>query len=746
MIDLRVLAKMGSTNERLREVMTARNPEEKDSQEIKDRKKRDMQERLRIETRIADRLQSSVSDSLANSDPFIAIDLAWDSTPITKEDIPLLQYAMGKLNLRDCAASLSQLKASQYIKLNDKKEVVGIDLPAFIEANVPLLRSMVSRRLAAQANKYNGLYPFYKYQARSTGQPAKLCGDVISEAVEVIVDSYGYRHHDVQVERDMYLYGHSVDFVRASWERERQIHFSDSADEDSEHESIVEREGVVFVNPHPTRTFKDPSHPWSSLNTDSGMAYCGYWDVVRWGTIRTNPEYYNTDCVTYGTAWCDLFATYSNYWRQYYCTLTPPTVTNIDTSNDAKSAVGRYTSEQDDAATLIAVYYEKIRPLEYGIGRYPEEVWVRFVTAGTSGTVINAEFLPSRPGACCSFNENDNRARSVSFAMDMLTFQDQITNLYRQLLAVCAIDQLKLIYADTDAIAGASEQDLRRRITGAVQSAGPLLITYSSSAYTEKGIDPKNALGLVQANVQPQSIQLIFQAIVQTVSLAERIAAMSANELGQPIVRSEGGVTATEAGQIEASSSAMYNFAADGIDEFREAKKRILFESWINCAESDEFELPVTRRYAPSIVAAAGLEIVDGPTEINAPARWTVRGNKWKLLSYDYVFSSRDGAERAVNTQAATTLVQLVPMLQTPAIANKVPTSKIIEIFNEIFRLSGAGVDLVIDPEEEEAPQSEIESLKQGLASLAQTVTMLAKAQGGGRGGAQQGRGPQQSL
>lgn len=693
---------------------------------MRERKKRDVEVRKRIETKISDRLTAAISESLSTANPYIAIDIAWDSTPITKADIPLLHYAMGKLDTRECAKLLTQLGATQYIKRNDKNEIVGIDLPAFIEANVPLLRSMVSRRLAAQANKYNSMFPYYKYQARSTAQTAKLCADIVSEVAEQIIDSHGYRHHDVQVMRDMYLYGHSVDFVRASWEIERQIHFTGDPETDDSKESFVEREGVVFVNPHPTRIFKDSAHPWSSLNYDNGISYCGYWDVLKWGTIKSNQAYYNLDSVSYGENWITLFSNYPSYWRQYYCTMTPPSIMPFGSSNDSKANIGRYSQSPEDSACLVAVYYEKLRPIEYGIGTYPEEVWVRFTTAGTIGTVIHAELLPSRPGAYCGYNENDNRTTSVSFAMDMLTFQDQLTNLYRQLLAVCAIEQLKIIYADSDALVGKAEQDLRRRIEGAVQSAGPVLIMYSSSAYFEKGIDPKTALGCVQATVAPQSIELIFRAIVQTVALAERIAAMSANEMGQPIVKTEGGVTATEAGQIEASSSAMYNFASDGIDEFRAAKKRILFESWINCAETESFELPVTRRYPATVVKSAGFDIVGDYSDISGTARWTVSGNKWKLFDYEYVFSSRDGSQRMVNTQAATTLVQLVPMLQAPQIANRITPEKMIEIFNEIFRLSGAGVDLLIEPEEEVAP-SELDQIKAAIASLAQTVQVLAQ-------------------
>ena len=133
-----------------------------------------------------------------------------------------------------------------------------------------MVRSLVTRRLAAQSSKYSNLYPFYKYEPRGNRPVDKLKADVLSQRVDIMADDYGYRNHDIQVLRNALLYAQSIDFVAAKWDIQYSI---DGASYDKENKewinvkTSIDKEGLQWVTPHPLRAFYDTSAPVSAINT-----------------------------------------------------------------------------------------------------------------------------------------------------------------------------------------------------------------------------------------------------------------------------------------------------------------------------------------------------------------------------------------------------------------------------------------------------------------------------------------------
>lgn len=719
-VDLKVLdLKFGTNNERLRQICEATVPGDSAAKDSEyERRKKDSEMRDLIQKRIAGRLNVGLQSSLKNYQLFAAVDLSWDAAPINKETIPLILYAQGKLDLNACADQLDSLSTSgQYVQRKDGR-VTGIDLPKFFDVNINLIRSIITRRLAAQSLKYEGQHPYYDYDVRSTSTAGRLYSDVISQVVEEQTDAWGHRQHDEQVIRDTLLYAQCTDFIASSWSQEMQMRFKPDADVNIEPnnktnvETVTLREGVRFVNPHPTRVFKDPAYPWTSLNTDSGATWCGYWDVTAWKAVADNTDFFNRDKITFTSGFVGLFETFAAYWSQYYTTISVPNVNALNAANtvqnnDAKNMVGTYIGQLDDAATLIAVYFEKVRPIDIGCGTYPYPVWMRLVTSGMDGTVVFAEWLPSRPVAVSSYNFNDSRQVNQSLAMEMMPFQDQLTNLTTQLLALAKSDCLRVLPINTDGL----EEDEVHEIEATFKSqnwfAKPFCYRYSGSKLAQCGVTGPPIGPVMSPTSNPQAMQILFQAIVQVIQMAERLAVMSPNESGQPIVRSNGGVTAQEVQQIEATTSTIYSFVSKAIDRFREAKKRIIFESWMAFGK-DEWTVPVLNRYPRSLIEANGFKVEndedpnialligDRPLD-QIPMKWTVTGKRRALVAYDYVFTSRDGSERPVNAQAANTLVQLLPIIQQPQILQQIGQKKYFDIINLIFRLTGAGADIKIE-------------------------------------------------
>ena len=747
MVDLDILKQAGTTNERLREVLTSVRPADykKLTKEEQGKIDRDTKNRDKIEKLINSRLREHIVFTLRNHHIYSAVDLAWDAAPISKQTIPLIMYAQKRLSLDSCVSELDKLKVTdKFVRKSEAGQPTEIDLPKFFETNINLVRSLITRRLSAQSNKYNNLYPFFKYSPRSTTPTAKLKGDVLSQRIDIMADQYDYRHFQTQCIRDMMLYGHSVAFPRASWEREVQWQRKNLSEEfrseEIEKEARVMKEGLSWINPHPSRVFWDINHPLNSINSDSGAEYIGYWEVLKYKDIADNPAFFNRSRVSYTDFTTGLFGNNNAYWSQYYSTVVaPPRVEDLTSFNDRRNQIGLYNSEYDDSSIFISEFYWKIIPKEYGIGDYPYPVWVHFKIA-SEDTIIFAEIMPSSPAAVYSFNENDNRLVNISIAHELMGFQDQLTNLFSQLLETAKADLFAVAVLNSDIFPDDTEgqqlaEEFRATMKGENFYATTHVLEASFSRLRELGIDTNadNIFKVVRSGGN-SNLQAIFSSIVQVLSMAERLMALSPQEQGQPSPRE---TSATEVQVIANTTESVYGFISDAIDEGRAAMKRICYESLIACG-SNQIYLPVLNRYPASVVSAAGFQVAEGGDTFDPQSerRYTVIGNKHRLI-HDYVFNSRDGSERASNMGAANILTQMLPILQSPQLLQALPREKYYEIINAIFRNSGAGVDLNLQlqagesntmiPQEQEDAMASNQENSQAMGAMIQELIQVVQ-------------------
>ena len=107
----------------------------------------------------------------------MSVDVAWDSLPINKATIPLLQYAQGKINIEQCGDRLDNMGVSeQFCDYDEEGNLKKIDALRLYEVSVNLIRSYVTRRVAAQVSRFSNLFPYFKYEPRSTNVEDKLRG------------------------------------------------------------------------------------------------------------------------------------------------------------------------------------------------------------------------------------------------------------------------------------------------------------------------------------------------------------------------------------------------------------------------------------------------------------------------------------------------------------------------------------------------------------------------------------------
>lgn len=712
MVSQKVLDKYGCTSDRLREIFTSKSagaiPDESDAPNAGDspKKRTDSEIRGRFEARIRSRLLDGIQTNLKSYRPYQAVDIAWDSPPIQSETLPLMLYAMGKINVgglcdcltRDCGADT----AAKFFAKDPTSGKIEVNIPRLTEINIDLMRSYITRRLAAMDGLWSNLWPLWKYDPRGADPAALLRADVLTQRVDIISDTYNYRHFGSQCRRDMLLYGRSVAFARTAWDRSISWRFkpTNTGEAGDETESVVEREGVPFVNPHQSRIFSDLSAPLANLNTDTGPKWIGYWDITRFGVLKDDEQaYFNLDSVFISGAWLALAAQYSDFFAYYFdpCVLQWPNAATFNQAlgNDRSAYIGLYTAEWKDRGVLVTQYYEKINPKREGIGDYDADVWLRLVVAGDY-TVIGAEFMPSIPAAVGAINWNDSRLANQSMGMALLGYQDQASNIMSHMLQQIKQSLVMLMLIDKDSLEEPIRNQLIKNAKGGEWMIDPQMLVYSATKLRELGVqNPKDAFQIVQTQMA-NVFQNGLSALGQLLNLADRLLVLSPNELGQPNQRE---VSAREVQEISTSTQSVYSFINQGPREQTAAQKKLVFEA-LMCCGTERIRVPVEGRYTLKVIKAAGFSL-DGLEGDDAddlqivPSRAPILGSL-RNLDYEYYFDSRDGSERVLNTQGAQVVMQLMQAILQSPVANAVGPQPIIDMLNLAIRMSGAPINFQI--------------------------------------------------
>lgn len=685
MVNRDILNKYGCTPERLREIFTA----EKDT--------KDYETREYFQDLLQSRILEGIRASAEHAKLYMSVDMAWDSLPINKSTIPLLQYAQGKISIEDCHEKLSDLgMAEKFCDYDDEGSLRSINALRLYEVSVNIIRSYVTRRVAAQASRFSNLYPYFKYEPRSTQVTDKLRADVLSQRVEMMTEQFGYRHQFEQIIRQMFMYGHSVAFPDTAWTEDVQWRYvNDALTGDKNMESYAERAGVHFTTPHPTRVIRDTSKPLHDLNNNQGPDWIGYWDIVRYSDIYGNPATWNSDKISYTNSLSTLYNTYADFFGYYFRDdLVFPRVSDqYAFRNERVAQTGMYAGEDLDKGLFVTQMCMKVNPKRDGLGDYPHDVWLKF-TVASDETVLYAEYLPSLPAVYGGINENDDRMANISVAHEIMPYQDQLTNILNSMLEQMKMSMFKIFAIDQDALDDDVKDYIKDALADDTFYAKPKALFYSGQKAADLGINNNDFIRVVDVQKELSAgVNQSIQAILQLLNLVERLLILSPQELGQPAPRE---ISATEVAEISNTTNAIYSFISEGIDDMRAAMKKVLYEHLVTCSD-DKFIVPVKGRYSEGVIRDAGFDVeVSGD---DSTTKRNVIGTPDNLV-YEYLFSGRDGAERARDTQSAQVLGQLLmQILQVPDMAKAMGKERVFNMFNEIFRMSGAH-DLKLETDE----------------------------------------------
>jgi len=734
MVNRDILNKYGCTTERLREIFTA----EKDS--------KDHDTREYFQDLLQSRILEGIRESAENAKLYMSVDMAWDSIPINKSTIPLLQYAQGKISVEDCHDKLNDLGvADKFCEYDDEGSLRNINALRLYEVSVNIIRSYVTRRVAAQSSRFSNLYPYFKYEPRSTDLADKLRADVLSQRVEMMTEQFGYRHQFEQIIRQMFMYGHSVAFPDTSWTEDIQWRYTnDDLTGGEDMESYAERAGVHFTTPHPTRVIRDSSRPLHDLNNNQGPQWIGYWDIVRYSEIYGNASTWNSDKISYTNSLSTLYNTYADFFGYYFRDdlVFPKVQDQYSFKNERVAQTGMYAGEELDKGLFVTQMCMKVNPLRDGLGEYPHDVWVKF-TVASDETVLYAEYLPSLPAVYGGINENDDRMCNISVAHEIMPYQDQMTNILNSMLEQMKMSMFKIFAIDQDALDDDVKEYIKDALADDTFYAKPKALFYSGQKAADLGINNNDFIKVVDVQKELSAgVNQSIQAILQLLNLVERLLTLSPQELGQPAPRE---ISATEVAEISNTTNAIYSFISEGIDDMRGAMKKVLYEHLVSCS-NDSFVVPIKGRYSEEIIRQAGFDVETTGDEITS--KRNVIGKPDNLI-YEYLFSGRDGAERARDTQSAQVLGQLVmQLIQVPDMAKALGKERVFNMFNEIFRMSGAH-DLKLEADEQDMQEDMknvgneqfITQLREQWPQVVQMLTGLVQQLQGGQGMPPQGGG-----
>jgi hypothetical protein len=506
-------------------------------------------------------------------------------------------------------------------------------------------------------------------------------------------------------------YGLCVMFPMEEWHTDTQI-----LKVDEKEEEVRIKEGIRYHLPHPSRIFLDSAHRPSTLNSNTGARFGGYWRMVRYGEVANNARYWNNEQVS--TSVHDYPASNPAFFNTLYNSTAIKFTTPVDVnSRDREGQAAFYTTNDSDRFITLTEYFECVNPKEEGIGDYDHDVWFRYVIA-SDDTVIYAAPLPyTAPLVYYGYDTLETRSQNPSLTLEALPFQDHITNLFSQYILTLKNNLTNITFFDTnqvdkdviDWIKNLGESSFRS------QNFAPMDMRRNKMAQQ----DVREAF---QSFKFPQmSTEGLMTAVKELLGVLDRILVLSPQELAQTATHE---LTAEEVRNMNAAKSTRYEFTAGMIDQGVYAWKVMLYQGLMAYGDDDLYvRLPMPVDAATLDHLGFTVEADDGDSK-----SMFVKGSKSAILIESFA-STRDGDLRVNNTGAAQAMTQFLGIvLNNQPMLQELGIDQVINLMNEIVSIAGLPRDFRFVPTGG-AAQQQIAAMQQQLAQIAQSIEQQAAHQ-----------------
>lgn len=613
----------------------------------------------------------------------------------------------------------------------------SLNLPVFFNIFVPICMAYISIRWAKLFNDRD-LVPLYKYEPVQFTKENRIKCEIITQVVQKMSAWFDYKADLKQTILQTLLYGFCINFPRESWFTEKQ--------EGEDGKEKVMREGLRFNMPHPSRTYYDPFHRLSSLNSNSGCEHAGYWGIKKYRDIKDNPLYWNKETISIGaTKWFDLGN--SDFLSQVFpCVMSFPSADGGGAAGvgalDRESAAARFYGDGDgESATLETQHFERLIPADHGLGTYKHPVWFRFVIA-SDNAVLWAEPLPFDRLPTYAYDADFNRARFRSLALEIVPFQDHIGNLMTQWIHAVKENLINPIFFDQDKVP--SEYLKRIMNMGQKIIGGREFVPFSATENARFGkVDQREAFFSPQFTRHDTS--QIASVISGVLDMLDRIMQLSPQEIGQAATHEQ---TAEESRIIARNTSTRVQFTGSFIDDGEYAKKVMLYDAMMAYAD-DEITVGIASTVASDeaefkkIIKELGFTLEESESNDKNPATMRKVTAKKSDLRIETFASTRDGQDRIDNPAIADAMSKIfIAISGNPVLIQSIGAQQLVELLNQIivtaglpkeFKLRGKDIDTEAPAEEQAAQVSEMmtgfaEQVKQSIGQ-AQEATLAASAE-----------------
>jgi hypothetical protein len=599
----------------------------------------------------------------------------------------------------------------------DGKPQKALNLPVFFNIFIPLVCAYITIRWAKLFNDRN-LTPLYKFEPIKFSKNNRLRCEIITELIQIISTLYDYKSDERQAILQTLLYGLCLKFPREAWHQVYQ--------EGSDGKKKLIREGLRFNMPHPSRMYWDLFHRTSTINSDTGVRYMGYWEIVSYKEVFDNPDYWNKDKIEFGVnSW---FSSAPDFFSTVYpCVLTfpvsGPSTTQGAGALDRENAAAYYTyGEHKDKATLQTQHFEKVIPKEVGLGTYEYPVWFRLIMAN-DGAVLWAEPLGYTPGAYYGYDADSNRSRNKSLALEVLPFQDLLSQVFSQWNLSVRQNLINPIFYNEDMVpqeviselANLGEKSLRTRV----------FIPFSKTENIRLGEDQREAF--FSPPITGHDTTQLSSLIRGVLDVLDRVLVLSSQEIGQSAPHEQ---TAEEVRVIQGTTSIRLDFTGSFIDDGIFATKKMLYDALIAYAHPD-FTATVSSDYGDdgqfkTLLENLKLELLDDSDADSVEGKVTIKGKKSSIELENFA-STRDAANRIDNAGVAAAMAQIFQAVaNNPVLIQVLGAPQVVELLNQVIAVSGLPKEFKLKVAGSAtlpaSPEDQQKSLQEQLVKFAQQI------------------------
>jgi hypothetical protein len=659
----------------------------------------------KIESTLSSRIIDSRTLNLENYRTYWAIDLAHEvpflqTTPTMVQNL-LSRHMTAEQMLKELKAwGLSEDDLFLKVEVPNVGTKYVINPPVFYKILIPVVKAYHTIRTASLYAERD-TSPLFKFVPLQQTDRNRVKCDIWSDIVETISTWYGYAAYMKQAIQQMLKYGVCLAFPLEEWHCEKQI---------VDGRKVVQKEGIRYAMPHPTRMAWDLSHPLPTINTDTGCEWALHWHVPRYGDILDNRNYWNRNCITHSSKnWFDPTISHNYFQEVFPCQLRFPVTDTTSLRREDKAAF--YATGNRDHAVFLTTVFWKLIPKDWGLAEYSYPVWHRFDVANDD-TVIWAAPCAYNPLWFMGFDFDSQAGQHSSLSLEAIPWQDHLGNLLSQMILTAKQNLVNIIYYDKNLVDKSRIDEIKN--LGEGRYRGFHFIDYDSLQLARgAGLDARNAFH--QVNFQPRSVAELQQMISTALTLMERVLQFTAQETGAvaPHYQSRG-----EIDVLSGSASLRRNYTASGVDEGIDA-----WRSQIVTGAKAYLNNEITGQVSSDIrdydkhVQELGFRIV------GRGDRTVLVSGKKASLPLETFTRSNIGPQAPNDPQAAQSITQaLTVAFQNEAVFAAIGVPRIVKLLEQAVKLAGGPRDFDLTSAVEGSDQTNMPAMMQQLQPILQQL------------------------